>query len=333
MSGVQTLTVADDEADLRLDRWFKRRFPLLGHGRLEKLLRTGQVRLDGKRVKSNARLEPGQEIRLPPGVDKPPPEGKGPLPRPERPRVTAADTDFVQSLVIHRDDDVIALNKPPGLAVQGGTGTHRHLDGMLDALRFDARERPRLVHRLDRDTSGVLLLGRSARAAARLAAAFRGKTARKLYWALVLGAPRPARGQVDVPLAKEGGPGGERVARDDEKGQRAVTLYATVEAAADRAAWLVMWPLTGRTHQLRVHAAEGLKTPIVGDGKYAGQAAFLTGSVSRKLHLHARSIALPHPSGTGTLAVEAALPDHMRETWEFFGFDPKAKIDPFPEEP
>jgi 23S rRNA pseudouridine955/2504/2580 synthase len=333
VTGVQTLTVADDEAELRLDRWFKRRFPLLGHGRLEKLLRTGQVRVDGKRAKSSARLEPGQEIRVPPGVDKPPPEGKGPPPLPQRPKVTAADADFVRSLVIHRDDDVIALNKPPGLAVQGGTGTHRHLDGMLDALRFDAPDRPRLVHRLDRDTSGVLLLGRSARAAARLAEAFRGKTARKLYWALVIGAPRPVQGKINMALAKEGGPGGERVARDDEDGQRAVTLYATVEAAADRTAWLVMWPLTGRTHQLRVHAAEGLKTPIVGDGKYAGQAAFLTGSVSRKLHLHARSIALPHPSGKGTLAVTADLPDHMRETWDLFGFDTKARIDPFPSEP
>jgi 23S rRNA pseudouridine955/2504/2580 synthase len=330
MSGVQTVKVADDEADLRLDRWFKRRFPLLGHGRLEKLLRTGQVRIDGKRAKANARLEPGQEIRLPPGVDKPPPEGKGPPGREERPRVTAADADYVRSLVIHRDEDVIALNKPPGLAVQGGTGTHRHLDGMLDALRFDATDRPRLVHRLDRDTSGVLLLARTRRAAARLAASFRGKTARKLYWALVAGAPKPERGQVDIPLAKEAGPLGERVARNDEDGQRAVTLYATVETASHHAAWLVMWPLTGRTHQLRVHTAQGLGLPIVGDSKYGGKEALMTGSVSRKLHLHARSIVLPHPSGEGILKVSAKLPDHMRETWELFDFDADAEVDPFP---
>jgi len=328
MSGVQTLTVADDEADLRLDRWFRRRFPTLGHGRLEKLLRTGQVRVDGKRARANLRLAAGQTVRVPPGADTPAPEG--PAPR-KAPVVTAADADFVRSLVIHRDADVIALNKPAGLAVQGGTGTHRHLDGMLDALRFDAIERPRLVHRLDRDTSGVLLLGRSAKAAAKLAAAFRGKTARKLYWALVVGVPKPAQGKIDLALAKAGGPGGERMARDDEAGQRAITLYATVDAAADRAAWLVMWPLTGRTHQLRVHAAEGLGTPIVGDGKYGGQAAFLTGSVSRKLHLHARAIALPHPSGKGDLQVKAKLPPHMRETWELFGFDPEADIDPFEE--
>lgn len=328
MTAVQTLTVSADEADLRLDRWFKRRFPALGHGRLEKLLRTGQVRVDGKRAKANLRLAAGQVVRVPPGADAPAPDAPA---KRAPPRVSAADADFVRSLVIHRDADVIALNKPPGLAVQGGTGTHRHLDGMLDALRFEAPDRPRLVHRLDRDTSGVLLLGRSAKAAAKLAETFRGKAARKLYWALLAGAPKPVQGKIDLSLAKEAGAGGERMARDDEAGQRAITLYATVDAAADRAAWLVMWPLTGRTHQLRVHAAEGLGVPIVGDGKYGGAPAFLTGSVSRKLHLHARSIALPHPSGQGELRVTAKLPPHMRETWELFGFDAEAEIDPFQE--
>ncbi len=327
MSGVQTLTVTEDEAELRLDRWFKRRFPTLGHGRLEKLLRKGEVRVDGKRVKANARLAAGQVVRVPPGADAPLPEG---APVKRKPVVTEDDEEFVRAMVIHRDADVIALNKPPGLAVQGGTGTHRHLDGMLDALRFDAKERPRLVHRLDRDTSGVLLLGRTAKAAAKLAEIFRGKTARKLYWALVVGQPKLAEGKIDMPLAKDGGPHGERVARDDEDGQRAVTLYATEDKLAGRASWLLMWPLTGRTHQLRVHAAEGLGTPIVGDGKYGGQAAMLTGSISRKLHLHARAIVLPHPSGKGILKVKADLPPHMLATWEFFGFDPKGNPDPFP---
>ena len=328
MTAVQSLTVSADEADLRLDRWFKRRFPALGHGRLEKLLRTGQVRVDGKRAKASLRLAPGQVVRVPPPASAPAATGAEPGRR--APLVSAADAAFVRSLVIYRDDDVIALNKPPGLAVQGGTGTHRHLDGMLDALRFEADERPRLVHRLDRDTSGALLLARNARTAAKLAATFRGKAARKLYWALLPGTPRPPQGKIDLPLAKEAGPGGERMARDDETGQRAITLYATVDTAADRAAWLVMWPLTGRTHQLRVHAAEGLGMPIVGDGKYGGQSAFLTGSVSRKLHLHARSIALPHPSGQGELEVKAKLPPHMAETWALFGFDPDKDIDPFP---
>lgn len=334
MSGVQTLPVTDEESDLRLDRWFKRRFPDLGHGRLEKLLRTGQVRVDGKRAKANTRLQPGQQIRVPPGADAPRPAGPA---RAAKPEVSASDADFVRALVIYKDDDVLALNKPPGLAVQGGTGTFRHLDGMLDALKLDAEERPRLVHRLDRDTSGVILLARRAKMAARLGEAFRGKTARKLYWALVAGAPKPAQGKIDMSLAKEGGPlgkgeWGERMARDDEAGQRAITLYSTVDNAAGRAAWLVMWPLTGRTHQLRVHAAKGLGTPIVGDGKYGGQAAFLTGSVSRKLHLHARAIELPHPAGKGTLRVVAELPAHMRETWELFEFDADADLDPFREE-
>jgi 23S rRNA pseudouridine955/2504/2580 synthase len=328
VTGVQTLTVSEDEAELRLDRWFKRRFPHLGHGRLEKLLRTGQVRVDGKRAKANARLQPGQLVRVPPGADKPPPEGAAPEKR--KPVLTADDADFVRSLVIHRDNDVIALNKPPGLAVQGGTGTHRHLDGMLDALRFDEKERPRLVHRLDRDTSGVLLLGRSAKAAASLTKEFRERATRKFYWALLAGAVKPPQGKIDMKIAKDDAAGGERMTRDDAEGQRAVTLYATVDHASDRATWLVMWPLTGRTHQLRVHAAEGLGVPIVGDGKYGGQAAFLTGSVSRKLHLHARAIELPHPSGKGLLQVTAKLPEHMRTTWRFFGFDPEADIDPFP---
>ncbi|HEX6959665.1 MAG TPA: RluA family pseudouridine synthase [Ferrovibrio sp.] len=319
---VETRTVADDEADLRLDRWFRRHYPALQHGRLEKLLRTGQIRVDGRRAKSNQRLMPGQVVRIPPGL---PEENSAPA----RPRaVSEDDARFVRSLVIYRDADVIALNKPPGLAVQGGTRTTRHLDAMLDALRFESPERPRLVHRLDRDTSGVLLLARSARAAASLGEAFRHKSARKIYWALVVGVPRPAQGRIDLPLAKSAGPAGERVAEDDE-GKQAVTLYATVDRAGNRAAWLALMPLTGRTHQLRVHCASGLGTPIVGDGKYGGAQAILPNeSIAARLHLHARRLVLPHP-GRGTIDVTAPLPEHMRSSWKFFGFDPSAGIDPF----
>jgi 23S rRNA pseudouridine955/2504/2580 synthase len=320
----EALTIKDNEADLRLDRWFRRHFPSLQHGRLEKLLRTGQIRVDGKRAKANARLVPGQTIRIPPGIEK------GQSERLERPPVRDADARFVQSLVIHRDDEVLAINKPPGLAVQGGTGTMRHLDGMLDALRFDAEERPRLVHRLDRDTSGVMLLARNARAAAQLSEAFRGKSARKIYWALVAGVPRPAQGKIDLALAKEGGPAGERVAADDE-GKRAITLYSVLDRLGDKAAWLALLPLTGRTHQLRVHCAEALGTPIVGDHKYGGDRADLPGQeIGRQMHLHARTLVLPHPAG-GTLAITAPLPEHMRATWQFFGFEPDARDDPFPE--
>jgi 23S rRNA pseudouridine955/2504/2580 synthase len=322
----RTLVVSGEEASLRLDRWFKRHFPTLGHGRLEKLLRTGQIRVDGKRVKASARLLAGQTVRVPPLAS---PDSPPPVARPA-PSLREADAGFMRGLVLYRDADVIALNKPPGLAVQGGSGTERHLDAMLDALRFDAAERPRLVHRLDKDTSGVLLLGRSAAAASRLAEAFRDKTTRKIYWAIAVGVPKPFKGRIDLPLAKLPGRAGERMAPDEE-GKHAVTYYSVLEHMGRRAAWLALWPVTGRTHQLRVHLA-AIGTPILGDGKYGGRAAYLAGEgVSRKLHLHARAIAVPHPRGGKALRVTAPLPEHMRATWRFFGFDPDSRADPFAE--
>ncbi|MBL8834054.1 MAG: RluA family pseudouridine synthase [Rhodospirillales bacterium] len=333
MTGVVTILVKIDDADQRLDRWLKRKYPALGQGRIEKLLRTGQIRVDGKRAKSSQRLEPEQAIRLPPNIDMPPPdELSAPGVVRERPKVSKADAEMIQGCVIYKDDDVIVLNKPPGLAVQGGTGTERHIDGMLDALQFDVEGRPKLVHRLDRDTSGVLVLARGAKNAQRLGDSFRHRNARKLYWALVAGVPKPAQGKIDMALAKEAGASGhEHMAANEEDGKRALTLYSTVDIAGDRAAWLVMWPRTGRTHQLRVHCADALDTPIVGDGKYGAAKARLVGDgLSAKLHLHARSIELPHPSGDGMLKVRAPLPFHMRKTWDFFGFDPEARVDPFP---
>lgn len=322
-AAVATLVVTAEEAGLRLDRWFKRHFPDLGHARLERLLRTGQVRIDGKRAKAGARLTAGESVRVPP-------LGEAPEPR-ARPRadVSAEDRQLVQALVLYRDDEVLALNKPPGLAVQGGTGTARHLDAMLDALRFGAAERPRLVHRLDRDTSGVLLLGRNAAAARALAEAFRGRTTRKLYWALTVGVPRPFQGKIDLPLVKLPGKAGERMAPDEEEGKRAVTYYKVLEHMGKKAAWVALWPLTGRTHQLRVHMA-ALGTPILCDGKYGGKAAFLSGEkISRKLHLHARALTLPHPKTGRPLTVTAPLPEHMRASWRLFGFDPESREDPF----
>lgn len=321
MSGVQTRIVAEDESELRLDRWFKRHAPQLTHGMLEKLLRSGQIRVDGKRARSNQRLEAGQAIRIPPL-----PESPAPAPEP-RPAVSDSDAKALQDAVLYKDDLVIALNKPPGLAVQGGTGMDRHLDAMLDALRFGA-ERPRLVHRLDKDTSGVLLLGRTASAAAKLAAAFRSRSARKLYWAVVVGVPKPRQGRIDAPLAKLTGKMGDKVAVDEDEGKRAVTWYRTIEAVK-RAAWLELDPRTGRTHQLRAHCAL-IDTPILGDGKYGGAEAFLSGQgVSRKLHLHARAIRMPHPSGKGTLEVVAPLPQHFEATFGFFAFDERAAGKPF----
>jgi 23S rRNA pseudouridine955/2504/2580 synthase len=311
VTGVQTIAVADTDAEIRLDRWFKRHFPALAHGRLEKLLRTGQVRVDGRRASAGQRLAPGQVIRVPPLAPA--------TPEPPRPAVGEREAAALRALVLHRDDDVLVIDKPAGLAVQGGAGTTRHLDGMLDALRFDAAERPRLVHRLDRDTSGVLLLARTAAAAAHLAEAFRGKDAEKLYWAVVIGVPSPRAGRINQPLAKKRGHGGERVAAAGEEGQRAITDYRTLDTAARRAAWLEMAPVTGRTHQLRVHCV-ALGTPILGDGKYGGAAAFLPGAeLPPQMHLHARRIRVPLPRG-GVLEVSAPLPAHMRETFRYLGF-------------
>ena len=325
MSQVQSITVAEGDSEQRLDRWFKRRYPALTHGRLEKLLRTGQIRVDGKRAQASLRLAAGQTIRIPPGIDAPPPSDGGRA-------VPDADAKLVQSLVLHVDDDVIALNKPAGLAVQGGSGTPRHLDGMLDALRLGG-ERPRLVHRLDRDTSGVLLLARSARIAARLAEAFRDKHTRKIYLALVVGVPKPERGKIEMALAKTGED--HEVVAADEEGKRAATLYDTLDVMLGRAALLALRPLTGRTHQLRVHCASGLRTPIVGDLKYGGPKYGgiehgLGDGVAPGLHLHAATITLPHPSGRGMLKVTAPLPPHMRKTFAFFGFDPDIAVDRFP---
>jgi 23S rRNA pseudouridine955/2504/2580 synthase len=324
MSGVQTLTVAPEDAEIRLDRWFKRHFPDLSHGRLEKLLRTGQIRLDGKRAGASDRVAPGQRVRVPP-LPQAAPTQPGALPR-----LRPSDEKFLRGLVVHQDDDIIVIDKPAGLAVQGGTGTTRHLDGLLDGLRLGAKERPRLVHRLDKDTSGVLVLARSAAVAAKLGEAFRSKAVRKVYWALVVGAPKPRSGKIDQRLAKLPGKDGERVAPDEDEGERALSYYRTVAFAAERFAWLALEPVTGRTHQLRVHCVT-LGTPILGDGKYGGTASHPSGlaqTLQQQLQLHARAIALPRAKG-GTLVVTAPLPPHMRETWKFFGFEESAEADPF----
>ncbi len=307
---VQSIPVETADAGVRLDRWFRRHFPSLTQGALQKMLRTGQVRVDGKRAEGNTRLAAGQEVRVPPMPSAPPP--------PPPIRISAEDEAMLHAMVLYRDASVIVLNKPHGLAVQGGSGITRHVDGMLDALQFDAEARPKLVHRLDKDTSGILLLGRTTSAAAALAAAFRSRDAQKTYWAVVVGQPQHDGGRITMSLAREGGPHGERTVPSDD-GQFANTDYKVLEAAKRRAAWLQMQPLTGRTHQLRVHAASGLNTPILGDGKYGGHVAHMDG-LPEALHLHARAIRIPHPEG-GLLEAEAPLPAHMVETFSFFGFE------------
>lgn len=317
MSGVRVVAVEPEDADLRLDRWFKKHFPGLPFARLQRALRKGEIRVDGKRAKADQRLGPGQSVRVPP-VDADPPKPAC------APRVSDADAAFARDLVFFCNDDVLALNKPAGLAVQGGSKTARHLDGMLDALRFGAPERPKLVHRLDRDTSGVLILARSRAAAARLGRAFKHKTARKVYWAVCVGAPSLNEGTIDLDLGKVAGSGGERVMAGVADGKRAISEFAVLERLGKRAAVVALWPRTGRTHQLRAHMA-AIGCPILGDRKYGGAGAAIGGlDLPKGLHLHARALALP-----GLPVLSAPSPPAMLETFQALGADPAS----WPEDP
>ncbi|MGD9293428.1 MAG: RluA family pseudouridine synthase [Roseobacter sp.] len=343
MSTVQTLDVAPDDANQRLDRWFRRQFPQISQGRIEKMCRKGEIRVNGGRVKASTRLEAGQQVRVPPL-----PDAAAPVAQP-RSAVSAADAKMIRSCVIYKDDHVIALNKPAGLPTQGGSGQTRHVDGLAEALKFGLDEKPRLVHRLDKDTSGVLLLARTRLAAKALTAAMRHKETRKIYWALVAGVPTPYLGEIRYALVKAAGRGkggeGEKMRAipprevDDWPGaKRAHTLYATLYRVGSRAAWVAMEPITGRTHQLRAHMAE-IGHPIIGDGKYGGSGqenmgdgwgAQLGGIISKKLHLHARMMRFEHPETRRLITVTAALPDHMKQSWETFGWTEElAAEDPF----
>lgn len=288
MSGVQQQTVMGDEDGMRIDRWFRSRYPTLTQGRLQKMLRKGDVRVDGGRVKADHRVASGQVVRVPPM-----PEGKAPAPDP-RP-MPDADRQWIEDMVIYRDPEVLVLNKPAGLAVQGGTGVKKHIDGMLPALKFGLPDVPKLVHRLDKDTSGVLVLARTRMAAQWLSQAFRNRTTEKTYWALVAGTPRPHQGTIKLRLSKEDTAWGEQVAPVEHGGQRAVSHYAVISHAGQRAAWLAMRPVTGRTHQLRVHAA-AIECPIIGDFKYGGEKAN-EGGFDWGMFLHARQLVLARPDG------------------------------------
>ena len=321
---VEIREVVPAEAGQRLDRWFRQHYPALGQGRLQRLLRTGHIRVDSKRVKAGHRVQAGEQVRVPPEAGLRETTNAGPL------RVSPAARREIKGLVLHVDDEIFVLDKPAGLAVQGGSAVTRHLDAMLDGLRGPGEERPRLVHRLDKDTSGLLLLARDARTARRLAKAFRDGSVVKTYWAVVVGVPELARGRIDLALAKRAGPGGERTRTVEADGRRAITDYATIERAGRHAAWLAMRPLTGRTHQLRAHAA-AVGTPILGDGKYGGRAAFPGGlEVAKRLHLHARRLAVPDGRG-GHVDLAAPLPPHFRETFAALGFDSAGAADPFAE--
>ena len=318
------IQVTEDEIGMRVDRWFKQHYPYLKHGRLEKLLRTGQIRIDRSRVKANVRLCEGQEIRIPPVVQTNIKSTEANLSS----NITKKDIEMIKESIIHMDNNILAINKPAGLAVQGGSRIVNNLDSMLDFLKFDADERPRLVHRLDKDTSGVLILARQRTSAVFLSEAFRTHKARKVYWAIVLGVPRPTIGLVELPLVKKRGLGGDKVVVDGE-GKRAITRYRVIDNAARKAAWLSLEPLTGRTHQLRVHCNE-LGTPILGDRKYGHSSEFFNNipENKRRLQLHSKGIRIPNPSG-GILEILAPLPKHMVQIWQIFGFNEHQKGDLF----
>jgi 23S rRNA pseudouridine955/2504/2580 synthase len=321
MPELRTITEEDD--GIRLDRWFRRHYPALTHARLEKLLRKGEVRVDGKRAKSADRVTLGQSLRLPPQVIHDKIEDR-PKPAPVQTSRKLEDT------ILYMDKHLFVLNKPSGLATQGGSGLKEHVDGMLDQLSFEKTTRPKLVHRLDRDTSGVLLVARTGQAAAGLSLALASRDASKVYWALVKGVPKQKHGVVKAALAKEGVRGkGERMAVSEEDDAKfALTEYAVMAQAGQEFAWVAARPITGRTHQIRVHLAS-LGTPIVGDFKYGGTDAKGKGAIADKLHLHARSIDIARPDG-GRLQVTAPLSPHMLKSWQLLGFDPDDKRDPFP---
>ncbi len=310
---VRQFTVQHDDDGVRLDRWFKRHLPQVGFATISRWARTGQIRVDGKRADPADRLAAGQVLRVPPGGAAP--ERKA-APRRE---LNEEQIERAEAMVLTQDRAAIVLNKPPGLATQGGTGTKEHVDGLLDAFASEG-PRPRLVHRLDKDTSGVLLIARTPGSAAFFSKRFSGRSARKIYWALIVGVPSIEDGLIELPLAKQPGTGGEKMMVDEsEHGQAARTRYRVVDRAGNRAAWVELQPLTGRTHQLRVHMA-AIGHPIVGDGKYGGQDAFLTGSISRKMHLHARRLIIDHPDGA-PLDVTAPLPEHFAASMAQLGFD------------
>ena len=316
--GVQTVTVTPDESGMRVDRFFEARFPGLSFSHIQRIIRKGEVRVNGKRSQPKDRLQAGQAVRIPPLKLEPP------KPREDAPQAQK-DRAFIKSITLYEDADVLVLNKPMGLAVQGGSGTTRHVDGMLEALRGPGADaqRPRLVHRLDKDTAGCLLVAKTRFAAAALAKSFRSRSARKIYWALVAGVPKPKQGRISTFLAKEEREEDSimRIAEHGEEGaSHAVTFYAVVETAARQLAWVSLKPVTGRTHQLRAHMAH-IKHPIVGDPKYFNKENWeLPAGIQQRLHLVARRIAIPHPRG-GVIDVTAPLPPHMQQSWNLLGFD------------
>lgn len=315
MSGVQHREVTADDDGMRLDRWFARHFPQLGFARLQKLIRNGEVKVDKAKVQTSTRVSEGQIVRIPPIDD---PDTVRPF------KVNQEEVRFLKDLILYEDDDLYVFNKPHGLAVQGGSGTTRHMDGLLKNLPNKQGEAPRLVHRLDRDTSGCLVVAKTTAAAKHFGSVFRSRSARKIYWAIVAGNPTPRQGEISCFIAKQATTDGEQmvVVRNGAPGAvHSSSYYSTTDTASRRFAWVTLKPVTGRTHQLRVHMAQ-LGTPIIDDPRYFNIENWQPApGLGEGLHLHARRIVLPLRNGK-KIDISAPLPPHMRQSFEALGFDP-----------
>ena len=308
MPGVEIKKVKAEDDGMRLNRWFMKYYPNLTLGRLQKLLRTKQIKVDGKRAETSLKLAAGSEVRVPP-MDEQPETGAN------RSEISRRDAEFILSLVIYKDDNIIVLNKPSGLAVQGGTNTSRHVDGMLEVLRFELNEKPKLVHRIDKDTSGVLVLARNRTWADRLTKAFREHTLPKTYLALVNSCPKNPAGEIKAPLEKCG-----EKSLVSPDGKPAATVYKTLDEVGSKFALVEASPLTGRTHQIRAHM-EYIGCPIVGDDKYfGGEKRQKYASIPDKLYFHAYKIDLSALYNKKTV-IKAALPEHFKKALAALGIE------------